>query len=322
MFDPFQFLRGPRMLVLSVVAGTVVTVGLTLALSGLQGPAGRVLGGSGAEIAALFNLPNIPGISESPGGAPLARRGGMAGALPPGRDGWTRRGWQAADGDALIAASLALPDDAQALGADVVGAFLEVAGGEMPGVLETYARGGERIVVMLRRLPVSVDRGGLTPSAREAAVDRMVRSGVAPLAVHGVAFASRTPPVAGETLPFESLSADVAGQILVRVATNADRAALVGLLSGLDVAGLNRFADTPDPLVSAAKGVATAPGLGAVAPAPVKAGAQRRFGDEAPVAAAPEVTRGTARAADPVAGEAETAPTGICIRRAGVRTCN
>lgn len=237
-------------------------------------------------------LPDVPGLDMLPAGAPSGESGArtvtFAASLPLAPDGWTRRSWSAADAAAIVAAGAALPPEAHADAVRVMLAFENVLRGETPGHVETYAQGEDRVVVMIRQ------------GAGEGAI--AATEGV-PLAVHGVEFAPMGPPAPEAAL--SGLSARIAGEIAVDAVSTAGMEALVAVLSGLDVAGLNGLAATPDPRVSSAKGVKLAPGL-----------------------AAPAVTRGQVQPFDLVGGaadgaeeEAEAAPTGVCVRRAGVRVC-
>lgn len=307
MSDTRRSMRHPKALLVALLGGGLMLAGGYYSLFAYQQENGAPVSLRAGEVAEGLNLPSLTGILQKLGGGGAAfADGGMESALPPARDGWTRRDWQKEDGDVLVAASAGLAADQEWLGKSVVSEFLEVARREMPGVLQTYARGDERIVVMIRRLPVTYSGGGeLSLSEREAVTRQMLETGVAPIAVQGVALRGYAVPKPGEPAGFERLRGSIGGQISVEVATNTDRAALVKLLSGLDMVGLNRFADVPDPLVSADKGVQVAPGL--------------TPGEPAPVTADPEVTRGASRAQEPVAeGEKPV----VCIRRAGKRDCD
>ncbi len=306
MLDIFWILRNPKAYLVSLLGGGLMMVGVFYTMFAFQAEGDYTVKAFVGDMAEVLGLPSIPGIYENPGHAALAAEGGMADALPAERDGWVRRGWQAEDGAALILAGEAVDPDVGRRAARVVSEFEEVAHGEMPGVLRTYQRGDERIVMMIRRMPMAGRGiGGMSPAERESAVAKMLALGATPLVVHGVAFTddSLDKPNGG----FERFTTFVASQIMIEVASNTDLAALVKLLSGMDIAGLNRFADVPDPIVSADKGVQVGPGLVA--------------GTAAPVAPQPEVTRGAARAQAPVAVEPEKTPTGVCVRRAGKRVC-
>ena len=239
-------------------------------------------------------LPEIPGLDTLPTGRPAPARAApppsLADALPPAPEGWTLRGWQGSDAAVLASAGAALPVEAHGRAVELVLAFEAVMQGATPGLVATYARDADRIVVMIREAP---------------AEPAPAPSSAAPLTVHGVGFEPLGPTADGAG--FNALSARIAGTFAVDALANTDMATLAGLLAGLDAARLNRMADTPDPQISPDRGIAFADGF-----------------------APDEVTRGTVQpfALDPglpdTAGAEpvpEPAATGVCVRRAGVLVC-
>lgn len=293
----------------SLLGGLLALLGVFYMTFSAEAEGEYTLRAFAVDMADMLELPSIPGVYETAARSALNTSGGMANALPPAREGWTLRDWDLSDGKALVAATDSMETSARRAAADVVVEFQEVARGEIPGVLATYARGAERIVVMIRRLPVAQKTAKATSLAERESIERsLVDTGRAPLSVHGLALTGGMPPEPATARPFEALTASISGQIVVDVAANVGREALVAQLAGLNLAYLNGFADAPDPLVSADKGVVVAPDL---LEADVTRGPAPGF----------DLTGSVTSQTKAAEAGAERPGTGVCVRRAGVRIC-
>ena len=179
-------------------------------------------------------LPEIPGLDTLPTGRPAPARAApppsLADALPPAPEGWTLRGWQGSDAAVLASAGAALPVEAHGRAVELVLAFEAVMQGATPGLVATYARDADRIVVMIREAP---------------AEPAPAPSSAAPLTVHGVGFEPLGPTADGAG--FNALSARIAGTFAVDALANTDMATLAGLLAdhALEVADHQRIGIGP-----------------------------------------------------------------------------
>lgn len=239
----------------------------------------------------------------------------LAAALPPAPEDWTRAPYVAADGEA-VTGHVFRPTMLNTNATNEVLRKLVKPLQASSSVTETYARGDERVIVLVTYRAPQSDKSftGNIAADVEGKLSGFSLGGPLPAygTVQGVSFrqlamTDRDIDTGKEfPLAYRRIKADLGRAVEVLIVTNADDAAVQPILTGLDLPKLARIAGIADGLVRAD----LAPVWGEAASTGVDETAATRTVAEA------EAAGESAAAAAPDSG------TGVCVRRAGLLTCD